>query len=266
MWDQHVHTSFSGDCETAPETMIKRAIELGLSGLCFTDHIDLDYKEEPGYFDLDLVAYSHKILGLKETFSKLLPIHMGVELGLQPHVAEQNSVIAAALPFDFIIGSTHCVDQKDIYYPSFHESYTPKESFEKYFLATLENVKTFHDYDVYGHLDYIARYVPNQSVPFSYRDYSDLIDAILKSIIDDGKGIEMNMSGYRYGLGMPNPCPDILKRYRELGGEIITVGSDAHTPENAGLRFEKAGEHLVQAGFKYYTVWKERKPVFIKIC
>ena len=119
---------------------------------------------------------------------------------------------------------------------------------------------------MYGHLDYIARYVPNQSVPFSYRDYSDLIDAILKSIIEDGKGIEMNMSGYRYGLGMPNPCPDILKRYRELGGEIITVGSDAHTPENVGLRFEKAGEHLVQAGFKYYTVWKERKPVFIKIC
>ena len=137
MWDQHVHTCFSGDCEAAPEAMIEKAIELGLSGLCFTDHIDLDYKEEPGYFDLDLVAYSHKILGLKETFSKLLPIHMGVELGLQPHVAEQNSVIAAALPFDFIIGSTHCVDQKDIYYPSFHESYTPEESFEKYFLATL---------------------------------------------------------------------------------------------------------------------------------
>lgn len=265
MWDQHVHTSFSGDCETAPETMIKRAIELGLSGLCFTDHIDLDYQEEPGYFDLDLVSYSHTILQLKEAFSTVLPVHLGVELGLQPHVAEQNSIIATALPFDFIIGSTHCVDQKDIYYPSFHENYTPKESYEKYFLATLENVKTFHNYDVYGHLDYIARYVPDQSVPFSYRDYADLIDTILKSIIEDGKGIEMNMSGYRYGLGMPNPCDDILKRYHELGGEIITVGSDAHTPENLGLQFSMAPEHLLMAGFRYYTVFQERKPQFLKL-
>lgn len=264
-WDTHMHCYFSGDSDASPRSMVEGALKKNLPGICFTDHQDLDYRKDPGFFDLDFKNYQKEITALKDEYKDKIDILWGIELGLQPHVAKENLEIARTYPFDFIIGSTHIVDHIDIYYPSFYEGRTERSAYRRYFECTLENINTDVDYDVYGHLDYVVRYGPNKNLSYTYQKYAELIDEILRKLIEKGKGIELNMAGFKYGLGHPNPTEDILKRYRELGGEIITIGSDGHKPEQIAWDYEKVPELLKQAGFGYYTVFKNRKPEFIKL-
>lgn len=265
LWDTHMHCYFSGDSESSPRSMIESAITKGLSGICFTDHQDVDYRKEPGLFDLDFEKYQSEILALKEEYKDRIEICWGVELGLQPHVVEENLAITRSYPFDFIIGSSHIVDHIDIYYPAFYENKTERSAYRRYFESILENLNTNADYDVYGHLDYVVRYGQNKNRFYSYAKYSDLIDEILIKLISKGKGIELNMAGFKYGLGHPNPTEDILKRYKELGGEIITIGSDGHKPDQIAWEYKKVPLLLKQAGFDYYTIFKQRNPIFIKL-
>ena len=111
----------------------------------------------------------------------------------------------------------------------------------------------------------MVRYGRHQAREYSYRAFSDEIDEILKKVIHMGKGIEMNMGGFKYGLGFCNPHPDVIRRYRELGGEIITVGADAHRPEHVAFDFEKAGDILRACGFRYYAEYRNRKPIFRQV-
>ena len=222
LWDTHMHCHYSGDSDASPESMIRAALEKGLDGICFTDHLDLDYREEPGLFSLDFDSYQKEIRQLIDRYADRLSIRWGIELGLQPHVKEENRAIAQSYPFDFVIGSSHCVDCMDIYYPAYYEGKTEKEAYRHYFEAVLSNVLSDADYDVYGHLDYVVRYGPNKNQFYTYRSYADIIDEILRELIARGKGIEINTAGFKYGLGHPNPTEDILRRYRSLGGEIIT--------------------------------------------
>ena len=129
----------------------------------------------------------------------------------------------------------------------------------------LKNINTIDKFCVYGHIDFISRYGIYKDNSLKYRDYSDLIDEVLKTLINKNKGIEINTSGYRYKLNQTYPQYDILKRYKELGGEIITIGSDAHTPDYVGDHFEVAYEMLVKSGFKYITRFKNLKPSFTAI-
>lgn len=265
LWDTHMHCYFSGDSETPPRDMIESAIQKGLTGICFTDHQDFDYREQPGLFDLDFENYQKEIFLLKEEYKNRIEICWGVELGLQPHVVTENLKVTGSYPLDFIIGSSHLVDSIDIYYPTFYEGRTERTAYRRYFESILENVLTEADYDVYGHLDYVVRYGPNKNNSYSYQKYADLIDEILRLLISKGKGIELNMAGFKYGLGHPNPTEDILKRYHELGGEIITIGSDCHRPDQIAWDYAKVPQLLKDAGFAYYTVFKGRKPEFIKL-
>jgi histidinol-phosphatase (PHP family) len=157
------------------------------------------------------------------------------------------------------------VHGRDPYYPAYFEGRSDHDSFIEYFRSIPENISAFDNFDVYGHLDYVVRYAPEQNAHYSYLDYMDLIDEILTALISRGKGIEINTAGFKYGLGHPNPTEGIIKRYRELGGEIITVGADAHVPDAVGYDFEKLSGILSDAGFKYFTVFEKRKPTFIKI-
>ena len=113
-----------------------------------------------------------------------------------------------------------------------------------------------------GHLDYVVRYGKSREKEYSYTDYADIIDEILKLLIEKEKGLEVNSAGLKYGLPFAHPHPDVLNHYRELGGEIITIGADAHKPEHIAYDFAKAEEILKSCGFKYYTEFFEQKPVF----
>ena len=268
--DYHLHSCFSGDSKTPTEEVVRSGLEKGLSLLCLTEHFDPDYPYADVCMDLDAPAYFAEARRLQALYESRIEIRVGAELGLQPRLGtfldswlERN--MAEGLSFDFLIGSTHLVDGTDPYYPEFWNGREPEASVGRFLDITLENVRAFDCFDVYGHLDYIVRYIPDGERRFSYSSHRDQVDAILKLLIEKGKGIEINTGGWKAGLSEPNPCGEVLRRYRELGGEIITTGSDAHTPEYTGFRLEDAKEVLRSCGFRYCTIFRERKPEFIKL-
>lgn len=264
-WDQHMHCNFSGDSDALPEDMIKAGIAHGLSGICFTDHLDYDYPEEPNIFLLDFDNYFKVLSDLREKYTDKISVNIGIELGLQPQATGQNLAVAEKYPFDFIIGSSHVVNHMDPYYPEFFAGRDEDAAYMEYFESVLENIDSGVDFDVYGHIDYVVRYGPNKNAFYTYEKFKDIIDEILTQLISKGKGIEVNTGGFKYGLGHPNPTEGIIKRYRELGGEIITMGADAHMPEYVAYEFDKTAQIIKNCGFKYYTVFKNRKAEFIPL-
>ena len=267
LWDCHMHSSFSADSDTSMEDMIREAICRGLTGICFTEHLDPDYPPTPDneIFELDLDGYRETLFRLREKYQKELQIHFGIELGLQPHLHDYFHELLATMPFDFVIGSSHVVHGYDPYYKEYFKGREESACYREYFESILENISAYDGFDVYGHIDYVVRYGPNKNREYSYGRYKDILDEILKKLISMGKGIELNTGGYHYGLGEPNPCTAVIRRYRELGGEIITIGADAHTPDKIACAFDKAASVLEACGFRYYTIFKDRKPEFISL-
>ncbi len=268
--DYHVHSSFSGDCDTHMEQMIQSAISKGLKHICFTEHMDFDFPydvtgDKPGMWELNADSYLYELLRLRDKYTSQIEIHFGVELGMQPQVVCQNLIFAREHEYDFIIASSHICQGMDPYYPQFYEGRTEEEAYRSYFESILQNVKLFHNFDVYGHLDYVVRYGPNKDKYYSYESYKDVIDPILSYLIENEKGIELNTAGLTKGLKDANPCKAVLKRYRDLGGEIITIGSDSHSTQTLGSHFDKAAEILTDCGFKYYCVFANRIAEYLKI-
>lgn len=262
--DVHMHCGFSNDSETRPEDMVESAIAKGLSVICFTDHYDKDNLDWGDEAIFDVESYFQKMMALQEEYRDRIDIRIGAEIGMQPYLAEYYQNFMAQHPFDFVIGSVHSVLEHDVAL-DFFQKHSDSEGYKIYFEEMLQDVQKIKSYDVLGHLDYIVRYSNQGSKGFNLNDYMDIIEEILKQVIAHGKGIEMNMSGLKYGLGAPHPQPEIIKRYRELGGEIITVGADGHIPEHIAYDYHLADDILKSCGFKYYTEFKGRKPVFVKI-
>ena len=231
--------------------------------LPISDHIDWDYPG-PTPFHFDPEEYMQTLQPLAEQYSSQIRVHIGVELGLQPHLKERYHAFVEAADFDQVIGSSHVVHGFDPYYPEFYEGKTQDGAYLEYFTSILENLAVFDDFDVYGHIDYVVRYGPNKNSGYSYRKFQDVIDEILKTLIAKGKGIELNMAGFKYGLHHPHPTEEILKRYKELGGEILTLGSDAHAPDQIAYDYHRLSSLLANAGFTHYTVFRKRKPVFFQ--
>lgn len=270
--DMHMHTWFSTDSEACPRDMADEAVRKGLKTICFTDHFDKDDLEwgEEGIFDVD--AYFVEMQKLQEEYAGKLNIRIGIELGLRTYLKDYYEELTKKYPFDFVIGSVHNVPYKkdaegNILYtdPAAEKLFTDRTDKEAYRLmmeTTLKNVRTSDCFQTLGHLDYVVRYGKSREKEYSYTDYADIIDEILKLLIEKEKGLEVNSAGLKYGLPFAHPHPDVLKHYRELGGEIITIGADAHKPEHIAYDFAKAEEILKSCGFKYYTEFFEQKPVF----
>lgn len=267
--DFHLHTSFSGDSDTPMEQMILRGIELGLTQMCFTEHNDFDFpvseKSLPGRWEVNPDSYLYDFLKLRETYADQITLSFGVELGLQPHLSRRNAAFAKAHDYDFIIGSSHLCHGKDPYYPAFYEGRSQEEAYLEYFTSILENLKVYSNFDIYGHLDYVVRYGPTKDQGYSYEMYREIFDQILKKLVDMEKGIEINTAGLAKGMREPNPCTGVLRRFRELGGEIVTVGSDAHEPGQIAYAFDRAAEILKGCGFSYYATYEKRSPSFHRL-
>ncbi|MCM1542499.1 MAG: histidinol-phosphatase HisJ family protein [Blautia sp.] len=267
--DCHLHSSHSGDSDTPMEEMILRGIDLGLTAMCFTEHNDFHYPESPDtpsdMFLLNTDSYLYDLARLKKKYANRIRLLFGVELGLQPEVLRENAVYAKSHDFDFIIASSHICHGRDPYYPDFYEGRSEEEAYGEYFGSILENIRKFSNFDVYGHLDYVVRYGPDKDKNYSYEKYRDILDEILKLLLDKGKGIELNTGGIKSGMKDFHPCMDVLKRYRELGGEIITVGSDSHDARHIGDAFDRAADVLKECGFKYYAIFEKRSPEFHRI-
>ncbi|WP_461816071.1 histidinol-phosphatase HisJ family protein [Faecalimonas sp.] len=260
--DFHMHTNFSTDACTIPQDMIEEAICKGLSRICITDHMDQDYSEEGTQFVFPPEKYFSMMKRLREKYSSQIDVRIGVEMGLQPHLKTFINDFVSKYTFDFVIGSVHLIDGKDPHF-KIENFRTDREIYQRGFEQILECVEKDMDFDVLGHMDYVVRY--GKEKIYFYQEYKEIIDQILYSLISQGKGIELNTAGLKYGLAFAHPHPQILKRYKELGGEIITVGSDAHEPKHIAYQFDRAKELLEECGFKYYTEFKGRKPIFIQV-
>lgn len=299
-YDLHVHTGFSSDSEEIPENMAEKAIELGMKGLCFTDHMDLYYPEKcvnesGGDFTFDLESYFIKMNEVREKYVTRADILTGIELGLrnEPELKDKTTEeylkMTADNSFDFVIGSTHCLENIDPYYKEYWDGRTAEEGIKRYYDAIAENITRCTCFDTLGHLDYLVRYVEKEAAlrslslrekegfslskemideknfygKYIYRtsDFSDITDKILKTLINTGKALEINGAGLKYGLGFAHPKREILIRYRELGGELITIGSDAHAAGQLAGYFSQIREELIDLGFKYYFIYKKRRPI-----
>lgn len=267
--DFHLHSSFSGDSQADMEEMVQKAISLGIKNICFTEHMDLNFPVTDdcpaGYFEVNVDAYLYDLLRIRNKYVNDIYIAFGLELGLQPDIIRQNVRVAKEHDFDFIIGSQHLVNGKDPYFPAYFEGRSKEDAVREYFEGIYENIRSYSNFDVFGHLDYVVRYAPGKDEGYAYETYAEIIDSILKRLIDREKGIELNTSGLYDGLKDVHPCTDIIKRYKELGGEIITIGSDAHKVEHVGRGLDKATDILKACGFEYYTTFDARIPIQHKI-
>lgn len=268
--DSHLHSNFSSDSQTPMEDMIVEAIRLGLSSICITDHYDMDFPVvEPGMdFYLDTDAYLKEFDRLKDMYGQKIDLRIGVELGIMPSLKEklQNYMDKYGSRFDFIIGSTHIVDGLDPYEPLYYGRYEDeRDGMRRYLAANLEHLSTFDRMDSFGHLDYAVRYAPHKDEYYIPSDYYDMIDAILKKLMENGIALEFNTAGLKYGMKQANPHIDILKRYRQMGGELLTIGSDGHKPEHIAWDFKRGEEILKEAGFSYYTLFRNRKGEMIRL-
>lgn len=267
--DYHLHSHFSGDSDASMEDMILRAISLGYTKMCFTEHMDLDYpvsEDTPaGYFEVNTDSYLFDLIKYREKYADQIQVNFGIELGMQPHLMKENARYVKSHDFDFVIASTHVVSHMDPYYPSYFEGRSEEEAYRSYFEESLACMKAFTNFDVYGHIDYVIRYGLNRDRDYSYEKYLDLFEKMIDVLLDQEKGIEVNTGGLRKGLKELHPCTQFLRRYRQKGGEIVTAGSDAHNPADIGSSFNRAEEILKSCGFSYYCTFEKRTPSYHKL-
>lgn len=261
MFDYHLHSRVSFDSESSAESMALAAKQKDLSEICFTDHCDYNDDKSQPHNPIDVSVYNDEydtlaIEGLK--------IKRGFEFGMTDWNTAELQAMLASRPFDFVIGSVHFVDGFDPYDREYWLGKTEKEAYIGYLQKISECVKIHDGFDVLGHLTYVARsiYNPTKNL-LEYRDYSDICDEIFKTLIRKDKGIEINTSGMS-ALGVLLPSYDFVKRFYDLGGKIITVGSDAHTPERVGQHIDEALA-LAKEIFGYVCTFDNRKPIFNKI-
>lgn len=270
--DYHVHTEYSDDSVYPMEDVVKDAIDMGLDEICFTDHVDygikldwdcgqeIQYRDGNPFANVDYPRYMDDIHRLQEAYKDRITIRTGLEFGIQTHTIPQFCKLYDRYAYDFIILSIHQVEDKEFWTQDFQRGQTQKEYNERYYEEMLAVMKEYKDYSVLGHLDLIARYDPAGIYPFE--KVRPMIEEILKTAIADGKGIEVNTSSHRYGLTDTMPSMNILKLYRQLGGEIITIGSDSHKPEHLGAYIRETQQMLKELGYKQFCTYENMQPIF----
>lgn len=264
MFDYHIHSRFSFDSTTELEENIASAIKKGIKEICFTDHIDYDFDCAGSDSVFDFVEYFNEIDFLRNKYKETISIKTGVEFGLQPHIIEKCKKDKDSYDFDFVIASLHAVSKMDLYEGEYYKLRTQKEAYNDYFLELNNALINFGVYNIAGHLDLVRRYDRN-AVPPKYKEYRDSVELVLKNIIKNGKGIEVNTSGVRYKKGENHPNAEILETYYELGGEIVTIGSDAHNERDIGYDFPNVLKLLKRVGFSHINTFDKMKPLFHKI-
>ena len=261
MFDYHMHTVVSFDGRDRGIQMAQAAKNAGLKEICFTDHLDYDPLGKMGVLAFDTAAYNAEYDDLELPGLK---IRRGMEFGM---TVDNRALFKEDLqrrPFDFVLGSIHFVDDLDVYFAEYWNGKTVFEAERRYLEATLDCVRLHDDFDVLAHLTYIgkttAHHAP-RAVPFD--EHREIIDEILKVLADKGKGMELNTSGLDRCGGFL-PTADYFRRFKELGGQIITIGSDAHSASRVGQYSFDACE-IFKDIFGYVCTFENRQPIFHKL-
>lgn len=265
-YDYHMHCSFSDDSNTPMEDMINKSIELGLKEICFTDHVDYSIITNNIEEDhtVDYNEYFRNIEYFQNKYKDKIIIKRGIEMGLQNHTLPKCMEDIEKNDLDFVIASIHTINKLDLIERHFYQDKSQFEAYRQYYEILYNMIRKFKNYSVLGHVDYVKRYGDLNNI-IDDKVFSDEIDEILKMAIYDGKGIEINTSSFRYKLPDLTPSSYILKRYKELGGEIITTGSDSHNPAQVAHEFERIYKGLEEMGYKYICTFDKMNPNFIKL-
>lgn len=261
MFDFHLHTKLSFDSETEPNNIVRAAEDAGLREICFTDHYDHNSNINKMHNLFSTDEYKGIISPVS---SEKIKVRHGVEFGLTDWNMQNLTALSENLPLDFVIGSVHYIGGYDPYEKEYWDGISVKQGFAMYLEGVLKRVKLHDGYDVLGHINYVCK-SPNNPTgePLKYKNFSDIIDEIFKTVISRGKGIEINTSGFdRVGEFLPSL--EYLLRFKELGGEIVTVGSDAHTTDRVG-QYTKEACKMISDVFGYVCTFENRKPIFHKI-
>lgn len=254
--DLHIHSNYSSDGKATPEEILAQASARGINVLAITDHADFAigdscFVQEP---------YLAHLRALSNQQSDLTLL-CGVELGIQAEHADRCASFISGHAFDFVIGSMHRARELDFYNGEFFKDLSVDQCWEIYLTETIRAVKVCCNFDVLGHLNIISRYnITRNTNPAP--SLAPLLEELFKWLINNGKGIEINTSGLRYGLDSVHPTQELLERFRELGGEIVTIGSDSHNTSTIGQDFTLAVDMLKSCGFKHHAWFKNRRAQF----
>lgn len=263
--DNHTHTQFSPDSTTTVGELARRAVETGAAGIAFTDHLDLAAPRQADLFVFDLEAQRREIERVAAVYGRDVRLLRGIEIGMQPCCLDALAEVTARGLFDTVIASIHFVDGLDPYYGDY---YRGKSDFRKAYGRVLELIYAtaaeFKDFDIIGHFDYVARYAPYEVRDIRYTDFPDELDAVLKYLAENGKALEINTKTYSLQKGghVQQLDKTILTRFRELGGEAVSLGSDSHDAQRLCDRFGCFWEVVKSAGFSRLVYFDRRKPVF----
>lgn len=277
--DCHTHTHFSVDSEADPREMLEKACSLGLAAYAVTDHAECNrwyskehYADDPTYpyydFGEDFERSVTAVAKLKEEYKDRLDVICGIEMGQATHNFEIAEKIVSDSRLDFVIGSMHQLPRTEDFAFLDYDTMSTGDLYtlaEKYFIE-IHKLCRWGKFDVLGHLTYMLRYIKCRGgIDLDISRFDDIIEESLRCLAEKGKGIEINTSGYRQGYGNSFPDLKYVKLFRDLGGEIISIGSDAHTVEDLGDSIEKGIQTAFDAGFTRICVFKKRKPCFMDI-
>lgn len=261
--DYHVHSDNSFDGKSTILDICNRSVNLNISEICFTEHFSVDPKDV-SYNVLNYERYTREIAVCQDIFKGKLIIKKGLEIG-EPHIPYLEEELKNQLKemnLDFIIGSVHNINSVKL--RTYMKDKNKNEIYHNYFNEIYELVKN-SDIDVVGHMDLMKRYAYSEFGNYNFNDYKDIIETILKEAIKRNIGIEVNTSGMRDTVNESYPTVEIIKLYKELGGEIITIGSDAHKNEDVASGYFYTIEMLKKYKFKYIFKYKNRKPESLNI-
>ncbi|MBR2733272.1 MAG: histidinol-phosphatase HisJ family protein [Selenomonadaceae bacterium] len=258
LFDSHIHTKFSADSEMTATEVLSRAGSLNL-GVVFTEHYDFGVVNDDGEFTFDPAAYMSEYKNFRGTNCLL-----GVEVGLRRLARAANKNFLAQADFDFVIGSIHLVDDLDLYYPEFYADKDKPTAYRKYFAQMLDEVTTC-DFDALGHIDYICRAAPYDNPEIDYATFHAEIDAVLKVLVAREKILELNTRRFNNPQAIRELVP-VYKKYRALGGQFVTLGSDAHKVGAIGNYFDRALEFVRELDLSPVTFRQRRMEIIGKSC
>lgn len=267
MIDTHTHCLHSHDSQQSPRDMIEKAISLNMEYLAITDHFDgeLTLLPEFSYIrQIDLENHFSELIALKNEYADRIQVGVGIECG---YMKEADCIYLDKLSkydFDMTINSVHMVEYEDCYFKSYFDKRTKFQAYEAYLKAVRESLDCPYHYDSVAHIGYVARKATYPDTKLRIEEHQDLIDDILKTIIAKGKSLEVNTNSKGTGEDFL-PSKEILQRYRQLGGSLLTFGSDAHTVDRIGDKYSIATEFLKSIGFQYIFKYISHQPIAVKL-
>lgn len=267
--DFHVHSDVSHDSSATMWEMARAEAAAGVGLMCFTNHCDLvrwqDEAPNPGC-RVTAGESAAKLLEARNSHRLPIEVRLGLELGEGHRDPGLAAELSADPALDFVLGSLHMIRGcGDLYFQHYTSQAQCDRLFDLY-LDELQQIAVLDFYDVLAHLGYGRRYMRRDGMDaaMTLARFGEKIERLLRTVIDNGKGLEINCSGIRDGCG-PFPSEEILRLYRSLGGELVTVGSDAHRPEDAAKGIRAGFDVLQSCGFHYVTVFRQRAPEWIKL-